>query len=249
MEFKYRIRQHLKDNSLQYMLVLGIFIFGLMLGFLNVKGLDNEVQQYLLKLLDDYLRGGLEGELLGRNILAAAFIKQAETLLSVWLLGLTVIGLPLIMVVIFLRAFSLGFTLGFLIQQKAGTGVLVSLVSVLPQNLFYILGLLIAGVVAMNFSLNIVQGATQSRGGKSILALSSTYQDKEGQLRSKIVPVFPEGTIVSTSRNDVEYIVTEYGVACLKWKSLAERVKELIRIAHPDFRYQLKFAAAKNHWI
>jgi stage II sporulation protein M len=128
MEFKYRIRQHLKDNSLQYMLVLGIFIFGLMLGFLNVKGLDNEVQQYLLKLLDDYLRGGLEGELLGRNILAAAFIKQAETLLSVWLLGLTVIGLPLIMVVIFLRAFSLGFTLGFLIQQKAGTGVLVSLV-------------------------------------------------------------------------------------------------------------------------
>ncbi len=96
---------------------------------------------------------------------------------------------------------------------------------------------------------NFVQGATQSRGGKSILALSSTYQDKEGQLRSKIVPVFPEGTIVSTSRNDVEYIVTEYGVACLKWKSLAERVKELIRIAHPDFRSQLKFAAAKNHWI
>jgi 4-hydroxybutyrate CoA-transferase len=47
----------------------------------------------------------------------------------------------------------------------------------------------------------------------------------------------------------MEYIVTEYGVACLKWKSLAERVKELIRIAHPDFRYQLKFAAAKNHWI
>jgi stage II sporulation protein M len=117
MEFKYRIRQHLKDNSFQYMLVLGIFIFGLMLGFLNVKGLDNEVQQLLV-----------------RNILAAAFIKQAETLLSVWLLGLTVIGLPLIMVVIFLRAFSLGFTLGFLIQQKAGTGVLVSLVSVLPQS-------------------------------------------------------------------------------------------------------------------
>ncbi len=174
MEFKYRIRQHLKDNSLQYMLVLGIFIFGLMLGFLNVKGLDNEVQQYLLQLLDDYLRGGLEGELLGRNILAAAFIKQAETLLSVWLLGLTVIGLPLIMVVIFLRAFSLGFTLGFLIQQKAGTGVLVSLVSVLPQNLFYILGLLIAGVVAMNFSLNIVKNRNQGTNKLGLALLAYT---------------------------------------------------------------------------
>ncbi len=175
MELKYRIRQHLKDNSLQYMLVLGIFIFGLILGFFNVKGLDNEVQQYLLKLLDDYLRGGLEGELFGRNILAVAFVKQGETLLSIWLLGLTVIGLPLIMVVIFLRAFSLGFTLGFLFQQKAGTGVIVSLVSVLPQNLFYIPGLIIAGVVAMNFSLYLVKSRNDgtTKLGIALLAYST----------------------------------------------------------------------------
>lgn len=175
MELKYRIRQHLKDNSLQYLLVLGVFIFGLMLGFLNVKGLDNEVQQSLLKLLDDYLREGLEGELFGRNILAAAFIKQAETLLSIWLLGLTVIGLPLIMVVIFLRAFSLGFTLGFLFQQKAGTGVLLCLVSVLPQNLFYIPGLIVAGVVAMNFSLFIVKSRNNGTNklGIALLAYST----------------------------------------------------------------------------
>jgi stage II sporulation protein M len=90
------------------------------------------------------------------------------------LLGLTVIGLPLIMVVIFLRAFSLGFTLGFLIQQKAGTGVLVSLVSVLPQNLFYILGLLIAGVVAMNFSLNIVKNRNQGTNKLGLALLAYT---------------------------------------------------------------------------
>ncbi|NLO22099.1 MAG: stage II sporulation protein M [Syntrophomonadaceae bacterium] len=175
MELKHRIRQHLKDNSLQYMLVMGIFIFGLMLGFLNVKGLDNEVEQSLLKLLDDYLRGGLEGELFGKNILTAAFIKQAETLLSIWLLGLTVIGLPLILVVIFLRAFSLGFTLGFLFQQKAGTGVLLCLVSVLPQNLLYIPGLIIAAVVAINFSLFIVKSRNNGTNklGIALLAYST----------------------------------------------------------------------------
>ncbi len=96
---------------------------------------------------------------------------------------------------------------------------------------------------------NFVHGATMSRDGKSILALNSTYTDNNGNLKSKIVPILPEGTIVSTSRNDVEYIVTEYGVANLRWKSLSNRVKQLINIAHPDFRDELAFQAAKNAWL
>jgi stage II sporulation protein M len=174
MELKYRIKQHLQENSLQYMLVLGVFLFGLILGFLNVRGLDNEVQKYLVSMLDNYLRGEIQGQLYGRNILVTAFTKQAETLLSIWLLGLTVIGLPLIMVVIFLRAFSLGFTLGFLFQQKGGAGVLLSLVSVAPQNLLYIPCLIISGVVAMNFSVHIVKSRSTGANnlGMALLAYS-----------------------------------------------------------------------------
>ncbi len=166
MGLKYRIKQHLKENSVQYMLILGIFIIGFMLGFLNVRGLDDEVKKYLVVMLDNYLRGGLEGDLYGRSILVTAFIKQAETIFSIWLLGLTVIGLPLILAVIFLRAFSLGFTVGFLLQQKAGAGVLLAMVSILPQNLVYMPCLIIAGVVAMNFSVYIVKSRTA--GGNSL---------------------------------------------------------------------------------
>lgn len=94
-----------------------------------------------------------------------------------------------------------------------------------------------------------VRGVGLSPGGKSILSLNSTYKDKEGRIGSRIVPVLPEGTIVSTSRNEVQYVVSEYGVANLRWQSITERAKRLIAIAHPDFRDSLRFMARKQGWI
>ncbi|QGU00243.1 4-hydroxybutyrate coenzyme A transferase [Candidatus Syntrophocurvum alkaliphilum] len=86
-------------------------------------------------------------------------------------------------------------------------------------------------------------GSQESLGGKSILAFhSSTKKDTI----SRIVPLFEEGTIVTTSRVDVDYIVTEYGVACLRGRSVQERVKELINIAHPNFRDYLRSEAKRK---
>jgi 4-hydroxybutyrate CoA-transferase len=96
---------------------------------------------------------------------------------------------------------------------------------------------------------NFVHGSRLSKGGKSILALNSSYTDKEGHLRSKILPVFPEGTVVTTSRNDVEYVVTEYGVANLRFKSIPDRARALIAIAHPQFREELIEGAKKHRWL
>ena len=88
-----------------------------------------------------------------------------------------------------------------------------------------------------------VLGAQWSRGGKSILALRSSYRDKQGQLHSKIVPQLAPGTIVTTPRTCVQYVATEYGVADLRYKSVSERARALIAIAHPDFRTELARAA------
>ena len=62
-------------------------------------------------------------------------------------------------------------------------------------------------------------------------------------LHSKIVPFLAPGAAVTTSRNDVDYVVTEYGVAWLRGKNIAERVEALISIAHPMFREELALAA------
>ncbi len=81
-----------------------------------------------------------------------------------------------------------------------------------------------------------VRGASMAEDGKSIIAMPSTAA--KGKV-SRIAPYLDQGTAVTTSRNDVDYIITEYGIAELKGKTLQQRARNLINIAHPDFRDQL----------
>jgi len=90
-----------------------------------------------------------------------------------------------------------------------------------------------------------INAAWNSNGGKSFLCLSSTYIDKNGKLCSRIRPRLPEGSIVTTPRTIIDYIVTEYGVARLKGKSAWERSEILINLSHPEFRDELVIEAEK----
>lgn len=76
-----------------------------------------------------------------------------------------------------------------------------------------------------------------SRGGRAIMALPSTAAN--GTI-SKIVPFLDHGAPVTTGRAEINYVVTEYGIAQLWGKTLRERAREMIAIAHPDFREELK---------
>ncbi len=91
-----------------------------------------------------------------------------------------------------------------------------------------------------------VGAANRSRGGKSFIVLPSTAK---GGTISRIVPVLSPGTHVTTPKNDTDMVVTEYGVARLRGKTLNQRARELIRIAHPDFRDELTHAAKELHLI
>lgn len=87
-----------------------------------------------------------------------------------------------------------------------------------------------------------VRAGNRSQGGKSFIVLPATA--KNGTI-SRIVPTLTPGTAVTTSKNDINYVVTEYGVAQLRGKSAKQRTQELIAIAHPDFRQELMDAAKK----
>lgn len=94
--------------------------------------------------------------------------------------------------------------------------------------------------------LDFIRGAARAKGGKPIIALPATA--KKGTL-SRIVDVLAEGAGVVTTRADVHYVVTEFGVARLYGKSLRERAQELTSIAHPDFRQELTAAARKRNLL
>ena len=87
-----------------------------------------------------------------------------------------------------------------------------------------------------------VRAANRSKGGKAFIVLPSTA--KNGTV-SRIAPVLSPGTHVTTSKNDINYVVTEYGVAQLRGKTAKQRAEALIGIAHPDFRGELREAARK----
>ena len=91
-----------------------------------------------------------------------------------------------------------------------------------------------------------VRAANRSRDGKAFIVLPSTAK---GDSITRIVPTLTPGTHMSTSKNDINYVVTEFGVAQLRGKSAKQRTRELIGIAHPDFRAELTESARQMHLL
>lgn len=87
-----------------------------------------------------------------------------------------------------------------------------------------------------------VRGATRSQGGKSFITLPSTAK---GGTISRIVPTLQQGAVVTTNKNEVDHVVTEFGVAQLRGRTASQRAAALIEIAHPDFREELRAEARK----
>ncbi len=94
--------------------------------------------------------------------------------------------------------------------------------------------------------LDFLEGAYRSRGGKGFICLNSARKDKEGNLKSNIVPFIPGGSVVSGPRTMIQYVATEYGVVKLSGLSLRERAEAMISVAHPAFREELALYAKET---
>jgi 4-hydroxybutyrate CoA-transferase len=95
-------------------------------------------------------------------------------------------------------------------------------------------GIQVSGVGGQS---DFINGAALSKGGKSIIVLPSA---SSGKSRSRIVAFLDRGASVTSLRHDIDYVVTEYGIAHLRGKTLKDRAESLIEIAHPKFREQLE---------
>lgn len=93
---------------------------------------------------------------------------------------------------------------------------------------------------AVGGQVDFIRGAAMGKNGRAIIAMPSVAKKKDGSMVSKITPLLSEGQVVTTSRHDTDYVVTEYGIAKLKGKTVKDRARALINIAHPDFRDELK---------
>ncbi|MFL0555519.1 MULTISPECIES: stage II sporulation protein M [Paenibacillus] len=163
------IRHALKDQTPLYVFVSVLFLMGVVFGALMVNALTLEQQQDISRFLGDFFLSINEG---GSEFQPMTFWQVAGLHLKwlglIWLLGLSVIGLPGILILDFLKGVLIGFTVGYLVGQYTWKGLLFSLVSVAPHNLIVIPALLIASVAAVSFSLNIIRSRVlMSRPGQA----------------------------------------------------------------------------------
>ena len=149
---------HLKHNLVLYTLICIFLIFGIVLGSVGAKSLDSNqtgsLGDYLNNFVSSFSKLQVEPEVLA----SASLVTNIKLLLLIWFLGLTIIGVPIIFLAIMLKGFYLGFTVGFLIQEKGIQGILFTAIALLPQNIFNLPALVVSGVIAASFSIWLLQG-------------------------------------------------------------------------------------------
>ncbi|USB34711.1 stage II sporulation protein M [Paenibacillus sp. YPG26] len=160
----------LKDQTPLYVFVTVLFLMGVVFGALMVNALTLEQQQDLSRYLGDFYTNFNEDHLgsSGLSSFWSIAVLNLKWLGLIWILGLSVIGLPGILILDFLKGVLIGFSVGCLVGQFTWKGMLLALVSIAPQNLVLIPVLLICSVAAVSFSLSIIRSRVLLKGRGSL---------------------------------------------------------------------------------
>ncbi|TEB17493.1 Stage II sporulation protein M [Pelotomaculum sp. FP] len=149
-------------NSLRYswpayLIVVGVFACGIITGAMGVKGIPFEQAQELKTYLDQFLQQAGMMEVDNTGVLRDVMYNDLVLILEVYLLGLTVIGIPVMLGIIFTRGFVLGYCVAFLTNSKSLQGMALTCAAILPQNIILVPALLMGGVASLCFALLLVK--------------------------------------------------------------------------------------------
>lgn len=152
----------MRRNFSILLFLIVIFISGITFGSIAVKMLSYAQKNELVNYLSNFFQM-LKGDItLQQKILAQeAIFYNLKLILFIWILGISMIGMPVIPVLIFLRGFVLGFTVGFLVDELAVKGFIFAVASIGPHNLLAIPSLIIAGAAGITFALNLFKSRFQ----------------------------------------------------------------------------------------
>ncbi len=163
--FRQRISGYFKANIVSYFFIILIFIIGVVVGALAVKTLPDEQKSQLIGYLHIFFTGLTQDggiNTTSENMITSVMFTNGKSILLMWILGFTIVGIPFVLLILFIRGFIIGFTVGFLVNEYVMRGLLFAFASVLPHNFFAIPAILVMGVSATRFSLMLVRRKTYS---------------------------------------------------------------------------------------
>ncbi len=164
----------IKNQLSLYVFVSVLFVVGAIFGALMVNALTLEQQQELAQDVDQYLQLMNDGAGIGEaHSFWERFFFHSKWLLVLWVLGITVVGIPGVLALNFLKGALVGFSVGTLINQYAWKGVLFSLVSIAPQNLIAVPAIIITSAAAISFSIFVIKNRLLRQTGELAPQLGS----------------------------------------------------------------------------
>lgn len=146
------IREYFKQKWLLFLFVTIFFCVGIFFGATAAKTISMDRADQLSGYFNSFLEKVSTTPVSEQIYFRHNVLNNLYIMIAMYVLGLTVIGIPLVLVAVFSRGFILGFTVGFLVREKAFKGFLFALISILPHNIFVIPAVILGGVTALSFS-------------------------------------------------------------------------------------------------
>lgn len=166
MNRNYRMRLYMKEHLPLYVFISVLFVMGVIFGALMVNALSPGQKEEMARHMNSFIQlVNQGGELGGQATLWESFSLHVKWVALIWLLGLSVVGLPLVFVLDFLKGVLVGFSVGYLVGQLSWKGMLFAFVSIAPQNLVVIPALIMCSVGACAFSIYIVKNRFMQKRG------------------------------------------------------------------------------------
>ncbi|MDG4655681.1 stage II sporulation protein M [Ectobacillus antri] len=153
-----KVAAHVQEHSSLYVFVSVLLLMGVIFGAILVNSLQEGQKQDLYFYLSRFFGQVSEGKFVSAvEVFKESYFSHLKYIGFIWLLGVSVIGLPLIFILLFLKGVVVGFTVGFLVSQLGWNGFLLAFVAVLPQNLVIMPVFLFMTVTAAGFSLRMIR--------------------------------------------------------------------------------------------
>lgn len=156
--FGQSIAYHIDENRSIYIFTIVLFLIGVIFGAIIVNSLGLTQKSDLHNYLNQFFGQVAEGQFASSSsMFIQSFAHYAKYIGLMWILGLTIIGVPVILILLFIKGIVVGFTVGFLVNQMGMSGFFLSFVAILPQNILLVPAFIVVATVAISFSLKMVK--------------------------------------------------------------------------------------------
>ena len=162
------INKHIQENFWLYIISILCVFTGIILGIYSVKYMGtierNDLVNYLMNFIDPSNTSGISY----KSIFLQSIKNNLPVIIFIWFLGLTIVGIPIIIIIDLLKGFTVGFTFSFMISGLGKSGIGIAMLGVLPQNIIYIPCIIFASVASMEFSIMLLKSKFNKQWTSSI---------------------------------------------------------------------------------